>query len=124
MKAIFLKRIYDPYDEADGFRILIDRLWPRGVSKENAKLDLWLKEVSPSPDLRKEFAHMPERFEEFQAAYTEELQHNPERSEAVDQIIELTATRNVTLLYGAKDPIYNHARVLQKEINRRTEKQP
>jgi uncharacterized protein YeaO (DUF488 family) len=117
---IFLKRVYDPFDEEDGLRILIDRLWPRGISKEDARLDLWLKEVAPSTELRKAFNHKPELFEEFRTQYLDELRTNEEQSKAVKQIIERALKERVTLLYGAKDPIHNHAKVLQEELTRRT----
>ena len=119
MKQIFLKRVYDPFDEGDGCRVLVDRLWPRGISKENARLDFWLKDVAPSTKLRKEFNHMHEKYEEFRTQYLQELREEPLNSQAVEQIIQLAADRNVTLLYGAKDPVYNHAHVLLEEINRR-----
>ena len=103
-----IKRIYEePAD--DGCRVLVDRLWPRGVSKERAQLELWLKDVAPSPPLRQEFAHMQERFEDFRARYEDELAGNP----AVDQLVQLAAKHGkVTLLYAARDPEVNHARVL------------
>nr|WP_081810675.1 DUF488 domain-containing protein [Bacillus sp. UNC438CL73TsuS30] len=116
---IFLKRIYDPYDEMDGYRILIDRLWPRGISKESAKLDEWLKDVAPSSELRKWFCHKPELFEEFKLRYAEELRNDEEKVRGINHIVDLTSNGRVTLLYGAKDPIYNHANVLQEELNRK-----
>ena len=119
MADIFLKRIYDPYDEMDGYRILIDRLWPRGISKEAAKLDEWLKDVAPSSELRKWFCHKPELFEEFTVKYVEELRHDEEKVKAVDHILELAGQGRVTLLYGAKEPVYNHAIILQEELQRR-----
>ena len=98
----------DPADD-DGCRVLVDRLWPRGVSKERAQLGLWLKEVAPSPPLRTEFAHMQERFADFRAAYEAELETNP----AVQTLRDLAAEHGaVTLLFGARDPETNHARVL------------
>ena len=104
-----IKRIYDEAADDDGCRVLVDRLWPRGVSKERAQLDLWLKEVAPSPPLRTEFAHMQERFADFRAAYEAELESNP----AVGTLRDLAAQHGkVTLLFGAKDPETNHARVL------------
>ncbi len=110
-----IKRIYDAPADDDGCRVLVDRLWPRGVSKERAQLDLWLKEVAPSPPLRTEFAHMKERFEHFRAAYEAELDTNP----AVETLRELAAGhRKVTLLFGAKDPETNHARVLLEFLER------
>lgn len=118
MHDIFLKRVYDPFDETDGCRILIDRLWPRGISKEKAKLNYWLKEVAPSSELRKWFCHKPELFEEFQKRYITELQTNEPQSKAVQQILDLASNERVTLLYGAKDPTYNHGNVLMGELSR------
>ena len=112
-----VKRIYDEPADDDGCRVLVDRLWPRGVSKERASLELWLKEVAPSPPLRQEFAHMQERFADFRAQYEAELEQNP----AVGQLLELAAKHTrVTLLYGAKDPEVNHARVLQDYLQKMT----
>ena len=106
-----IKRIYDDPSDDDGCRVLVDRLWPRGVSKERAQLELWLKDVAPSPPLRTEFAHMQERFEAFRAAYEAELEANP----AVQTLHALAAEHGkVTLLYGARDPESNQARVLQE----------
>lgn len=105
-----IKRIYDEPAADDGMRILIDRLWPRGVSKERAALDLWLKEIAPTPELRTWFDHKADRFDEFSARYTAELATNP----AVQTIKELMAKHpTVTLLYAAKDPNINHAVVLK-----------
>ena len=118
MNNIFLKRIYDPFDDADGYRILIDRLWPRGISKDNARLSYWLKEVAPSSELRKWFCHKPDLFEEFRHKYLIELQENAQQFQAVEQIIDLASKGNVTLLYGAKDPVYNHGNVLIGELSR------
>jgi uncharacterized protein YeaO (DUF488 family) len=113
--SFVVKRIYDDPADDDGLRVLVDRLWPRGVSKERAKLDLWLKEIAPSPPLRTEFAHMQERFADFRVAYEAELENNP----AVDNLLELAAGKGrVTLLYGARDPDVNHARVLLEFLQR------
>lgn len=110
MKMILLKRIYEPYDKEDGYRILVDRLWPRGVSKEKAHLDLWLKEIAPSTELRKWFGHKTEKWEEFKKRYIEELKLN---EEAVIQIKKiLLKHRKVTLLFGAKDKEHNQAVVI------------
>jgi uncharacterized protein YeaO (DUF488 family) len=110
------KRIYDPVDLNDGFRVLIDRLWPRGVSKERAAIDLWLKEVAPSADLRTWFGHRPKRFSDFTTRYVNELDQNP----AVDQLCEIVASNPVvTLLYGAKDEAVNHAVVLAKYLSQK-----
>ena len=108
--AVQLKRVYDDADEADGFRVLVDRLWPRGVSKERAAVDVWLKDVAPSTDLRVQWHHDPGRFEEHAGRYRAELESNP----AVAELRELVAGHPVTtLLYGSKDPELNHARVLK-----------
>ncbi|MED4225209.1 DUF488 domain-containing protein [Neobacillus cucumis] len=120
MCNIFLKRVYEPYDEMDGCRILVDRLWPRGISKDAAKLNYWFKEVAPSNELRKSFCHIPELFEEFRSRYLEELRSDEKKRDLVGQILQLAAEGRVTLLYGAKEPIYNHARVLVEELNRQT----
>jgi uncharacterized protein YeaO (DUF488 family) len=115
--SFVIKRIYDEPSDDDGCRVLVDRLWPRGVSKERAELDLWLKEVAPSPPLRKEFGHMKERFADFSARYRQELDGNP----AVGTLLELAAAHpRVTLLYGARDPEVNHAQVLLEFIRRHT----
>jgi uncharacterized protein YeaO (DUF488 family) len=114
----FLKRVYEPYDESDGFRILVDRLWPRGISKDTARLTAWQKEVAPSPELRKWFCHKPELFEEFRTKYIEELRTDEQKLRIIDELIQRTSEGNVTLLYGAKDPVYNHAIVLEAELKR------
>lgn len=105
-----VKRIYDEYSEDDGIRILVDRLWPRGISKETAKLDYWFKNVAPSTELRKWFHHEPEKFQEFTLKYRNELnEHNPIE---IQQLIELGKEHVVTLLYSAKDEEHNQAFVL------------
>ncbi|SDL14612.1 DUF488 domain-containing protein [Arthrobacter sp. ok362] len=110
-----IKRIYDDPSDDDRCRVLVDRLWPRGVGKERAQLELWLKDVAPSPPLRKEFAHMQERFAQFREAYEAELETNP----AVQTLRDLAAEHGkVTLLFGARDPETNHARVLQEFLER------
>jgi uncharacterized protein YeaO (DUF488 family) len=110
-----IKRVYDEAADDDGYRVLVDRLWPRGVTKERAQLQLWLKEVAPSPPLHKDFAHMKERFADFRAAYEAELESNP----AVGTLRELAAGHGkVTLLFGTRDPETNHARVLMEFLQR------
>ncbi len=116
MNNIILKRVYDPYDESDGSRILIDRLWPRGISKEGARLTGWFKEVAPSNELRKWFCHKPELFEEFRTRYLDELRTDEQKLQLIQQILDLAEKGNVTLLYGAKDPVYNHANILLEEL--------
>ncbi len=112
--SICIKRIYDKPTASDGYRVLVDRLWPRGVSKERAQLDEWRKEIAPSPDLRIWFDHKPENFAEFSVRYTEELQANP----AAAYLKELSSKHtNLTLLYAAHDPLINHAAVLLDFLN-------
>jgi uncharacterized protein YeaO (DUF488 family) len=106
--AIRIKRVYLPPDDEDGQRVLVDRLWPRGLGKSDAHFTSWLKDVAPSPELRKWFGHDPARWKEFRDRYTEELTSNP----AVDSLRELCAKGDVTLLYAAHDEAHNHARVL------------
>ena len=121
MENIFMKRVYEPYDESDGCRILIDRLWPRGISKEAAKLSFWHKDLAPSNELRKWFCHKPELFEEFRHRYLDELRTEEQKQEYIRQIFEMAAQAPVTLLYGAKDPVHNHALVLMEELGRLAE---
>lgn len=108
--AVSIKRIYEPALSADGYRVLVDRLWPRGVSKERAALDLWLKDVAPSPELREWFGHKPERFKEFAAKYEHELSNS---STIADLRTICKQHKQVTLLYAAHDPEINHAVVLR-----------
>jgi uncharacterized protein YeaO (DUF488 family) len=113
MRSVVIKRVYDKPAETDGTRILVDRLWPRGLSKRKAALDGWNKEVAPSPALRKWFGHKPERFAEFRTRYRAELKGNP-------ALQELRAVKGkLTLLYGAKDPQINQAVVLAAVLKRR-----
>lgn len=113
--TIRIQRVYDPHTADDGKRILVDRLWPRGLSKEKARVDLWLKEVAPSTELRKWFGHDPARWLEFQRRYKEELKEN---REALTQLKKETAHGTTTLLYGARDEEHNEAVVLAKLLNR------
>ncbi|MGI9823360.1 DUF488 domain-containing protein [Agromyces sp. Marseille-Q5079] len=104
-----VKRIYAAPEASDGFRMLVDRLWPRGVSKERAELDQWNRDIAPSPELRTEWHHDPARFDEFAARYRRELDENP----AAAALIALgTEHDRVTLLFGARDEQVNHATVL------------
>ena len=107
---ITLKRAYEPADAADGTRVLIDRLWPRGVSKDAAAVDLWLKEIAPSTELRKWFGHEPARWEEFQVRYADEVLQHPE---AFEQLRDLTRKGPVTLVYSAHDKEHNDAVVVR-----------
>ena len=109
MGVIRIKRIYDAPAGTDGKRVLVDRIWPRGVSKEAAKLDLWLKDIAPSTELRKWFDHDSARFEEFRDRYRKELNAN---EDAVGELRDLVGQADVTLLYAAHDNQVNHAIVL------------
>ncbi len=111
MKEIQIKRIYDEPTEGDGYRVLVDRLWPRGISKKDARLDEWAKEIAPSPELRKWFDHKEERFQEFERRYREEL---TAKAEELHRLKALAKRESVTLLYGAKDPAINNAVVLKE----------
>lgn len=109
MTEFLIKRIYEPARDDDGRRVLVDRLWPRGVSRQRAALDEWARELAPSADLRRWFGHVPERFDEFARRYEAELQSNP----AFEQHrAEWGRHRRVTLLYGARDEKHNEAAVL------------
>jgi uncharacterized protein YeaO (DUF488 family) len=105
-----LKRIYEKAEANDGYRILVDRIWPRGISKEKAHLDLWLKEIGPSDKLRKWFNHEVEKWEEFEEKYKKELRQNPSPLNQLQEILK--KERTITLLYGAKDTQHNQAVVL------------
>lgn len=107
------KRVYQPADPGDGYRVLIDRLWPRGVSKQRAELDEWAKELAPSDDLRRWFGHVPERFPEFTQRYRAELAANPGLP---DRLAAWRTHPRVTLLYGARDDQHNEVVVLLEMI--------
>lgn len=112
---IRIKRAYDRPDKEDGTRILVDRLWPRGLTKDKAKIDLWLKEVAPSTELRKWFAHDPAKWAEFQTRYRKELRKNKEQ---LSLLKHEAARGTVTLIYGARDQQHNEAAVLQKLLDK------
>jgi uncharacterized protein YeaO (DUF488 family) len=105
-KTIAIKRVYEPAAKGDGTRVLVDRVWPRGVTKEKAALDLWLKEIAPSTGLRKWFGHDPARWAEFRKRYGDELDSN---GQVVEQLLGLIAKGPVTLLYSAHDAERNQA---------------
>ncbi|MGI6205814.1 MAG: DUF488 domain-containing protein [Anaerovoracaceae bacterium] len=116
--AIKTKRIYEEPDEADGYRVLVDRMWPRGVSKERAKLDEWAKQIAPSKALCDWFGHKAERYLDFQGKYIDELDENPDAEEFVKKIAgELDSGKQVTLLYAAKSKMYNNALALEEWLN-------
>ena len=112
---IMVKRVYEEPAQEDGSRILVDRLWPRGLTKQKAKIDLWLKEIAPSTELRKWFGHDPEKWKEFRKRYYKELKM---KSEQIDILKEYQRKGAVTLVYGAKDKEHNEALVLKELLNR------
>lgn len=116
---IQLKRIYEDPVEDDGYRVLVDRLWPRGVSKEEARLGEWCKDIAPSPELRKWFDHDPEKFETFAKRYKTELAN---RQEVVESLLDIVGQQRLTLLYAAKDEEHNHAIVLKEFLNSYSDK--
>lgn len=117
MKELRIKRIYEAIEEQDGYRVLTDRLWPRGIAKAKAAIDLWEKTVAPSTELREWFGHIPERFPEFTERYLQELEDNSDATKFVELCQKQLEKSNVTLLYGAKDEVHNQAVVLQNFIN-------
>lgn len=116
---IQIKRVYEAPSEQDGYRLLVDRIWPRGVSKDKAKLDAWNKEISPSTELRKWFHAHTDQFDVFIAKYHEELTSNPEVMAQLEELAKLSQTQTLTLLYGAKDEKHNQAIVLAAFLRER-----
>ncbi|MFB4169859.1 DUF488 domain-containing protein [Virgibacillus sp. JSM 102003] len=114
-----VKRIYEKVETNDGVRVLVDRVWPRGMSKEDAHLDHWMKEVGPSNELRKWFGHAPNKYDAFKEKYKEELE-NGDQQEELQKLKDLTKQhdKNLTLLFAAKDEQYNQARVLKEILDR------
>ena len=121
MNEFRCKRIYEPAADTDGFRVLVDRLWPRGIRKENARINLWSKEIAPSKELRKWFSHDPAKYDAFEALYRQELNRNPASQEFKNLCMQKVQDQQVTLLYGAKDEKYNHAVVLKEWLEERTD---
>jgi uncharacterized protein YeaO (DUF488 family) len=113
---IQLKRVYEEPSREDGMRILVDRLWPRGLTKARAAVDLWLKEVAPSTELRKWFGHDPAKWKQFQVRYRKELREN---KDALALLKEKSKEHTVTLVYGARDEEHNEALVLKKILEDR-----
>ncbi len=113
---IRVKRVYEPPSREDGCRVLVDRLWPRGLEKNRAAVDVWLKDVAPTSSLRKWFGHRPERWDEFKQRYFRELSQKPE---AVKMILELEQRHGtVTLLFSARDTLHNNATALMEYIEK------
>jgi uncharacterized protein YeaO (DUF488 family) len=113
------KRAYEPAERGDGTRFLVERLWPRGVKKEALKMEDWLKDVAPSPELRKWFAHDPDKWTEFQKRYRTELKANPE---AWQPLLKAAKRGNVTLLYSARDTEHNSALLLKQFLEKHIQK--
>jgi uncharacterized protein YeaO (DUF488 family) len=107
------KRIYDQADPGDGYRVLIDRVWPRGITRERARLDEWARELAPSAELRRWFGHDPKRFAEFRARYRDELASHKEK---LDELRRRARRGKVTILYGARDREHNNAVVLAEVL--------
>ena len=113
---IKIKRVYEPFSDQDGFRILVDRLWPRGLSKESAKIDMWLKDIAPSDALRKWFSHDPKKWQEFKNRYKKEL---GEKKDVITKLKTIEKEKKkITLLYAAKDTEHNNAVFLQEYMTK------
>jgi uncharacterized protein YeaO (DUF488 family) len=112
---VHVKRIYDPAEDGDGYRVLIDHVWPRGVTRERAGLDCWAKELAPSAELRKWFDHVPERFPEFRSRYLHELEGHGDR---IDDLHRRASAGPLTILYAARDREHNNAVVLAEMVRR------
>ena len=118
---ILVKRVYEQPSDQDGLRVLVDRLWPRGLRKSEARFDLWIKEIAPENSLRKWFSHDPEKWEEFRKCYLRELE---QKEEYVQGLLEkVRETKNLTLLYSAKDETFNNAVVLKEYLESRLKSQ-
>ena len=109
-----IKRIYDKAGITEGKRVLVDRLWPRGVKRSTSNIDVWLREVAPSTELREWFSHDPEKWEEFKERYRKELKGN----KAFDELVKMAREGDITLIYSSKDETHNNAEVLQEEIQK------
>ncbi len=116
MMELKVERIYTKPADLNGYRILVDRLWPRGMSKVNAHLDVWLKEVGPSTELRKWFGHDPAKYDEFKSRYLKELATNPAYQQLKKLVSQELTKHNVILLYGAKDERHNQAVILYHQL--------
>jgi uncharacterized protein YeaO (DUF488 family) len=114
--TIDLKRVYDPPANSDGRRILVDRIWPRGITKADLQIDAWLKDLAPSTELRKWFGHDPAKWDEFRKRYAGELE---QRSEALEELVDKARAGHVTLVFSAKDTQHNNAVVLKEHLARR-----
>jgi len=113
MHAITIKRVYDGAEKSDGFRVLVDRVWPRGMKKEEAAVDLWMKEIGPSTELRKWFGHEPERWQEFRERFRAELK---DKTDLLDELRAHARRQALTLVYSARDEEHNQAVVIQETL--------
>jgi len=113
--AVKIKRAYEPPDESDGARILVDRLWPRGLTKEKASIDLWLKEIAPSTELRKWYAHDPAKWKSFRRRYETEISH---KEDLVKILKQKAREGTITLIYGARDEKHNEALILKQLLEK------
>lgn len=118
---IQIKRVYEVPEKSDGVRLLVDRLWPRGIKKTKLTLDEWIKDLAPSDEIRKKFGHDRENWKEFKTEYLKELR-KPEAKEKIEEIAKVARKMNLTLLYSARDEEYNNARVLKEVLDRKLKK--
>jgi uncharacterized protein YeaO (DUF488 family) len=114
--TIDLKRAYDPPAASDGRRILVDRVWPRGIARDDLRIDAWLKDLAPSTGLRKWFGHDPKKWDEFRKRYVRELEQRPD---ALGELVEKARAGHITLVFGAKDTEHNNAVALKEQLERR-----
>ncbi len=114
--TVKVKRIYDEPRRDDGFRVLVDRIWPRGLSKESAGVELWLRDIAPSSGLRRWFGHDPDKWSEFKTRYWRELDDNPQ---PVNELVEKASGRRLCLVFSAKDTEHNNAVALKEYLERR-----
>jgi uncharacterized protein YeaO (DUF488 family) len=117
--SIDLKRAYDPPAAGDGRRILVDRIWPRGIAKADLRIDAWLKELAPSDGLRKWFGHDPKRWDVFKKRYADEI---AQHADALAQLLEIAEAGHLTLVFGARDTEHNNAVALKEELERRLQR--
>jgi uncharacterized protein YeaO (DUF488 family) len=117
---VIIKRAYEEASKDDGVRVLVDRIWPRGISKQDLKIDHWMKQVAPSTQLRKWFSHDPDKFQEFKEKYKEELRNDEGKKEQLKELKRIVKKNemNVTLIYAAKDKENNQASVLKEILDR------
>lgn len=114
--AIKLKRVYEKYENSDGQRVLVERLWPSGLSKENARVDIWLKDTAPSTELRKWFNHDPAKWKEFKERYFAELDCNPQ---VLKPILKIPGKETITFVFASKDETYNNSAALREYLEKR-----